>query len=343
MPTYNHRSPQVSVIMGVFNGGQFLHEAIQSILNQSYRDFEFLIIDDGSTDQTPNILGSFSDSRIIIERNPINIGLTKSLNKALQKARGKYISRQDADDISFPDRLARQVAFLDSYPECSMAGSHAALIDEHGTDIGTIEPSTDTQEINTQLIKFNLFIHGAITARKSAIIDVGGYRDKFTYAQDYDLWLRMHQRYLLANLPESLYCLRRLSHSISMTRFDRQLAFAFVARAFCMERSQTGLDNYEELDPDNPENFLARRFPNLLPDLKEEKHRACRAYIEESLKLGKRQLARYWLQQALANAPSMSSHKELRKMMWLDRWSKLEAAYLRHIGWRLRASHREKP
>jgi len=115
--------PKISVIMSVYNGEKYLREAIESILNQTFRDFEFIIINDGSTDKTSEILSSYNDPRIVIINNKRNIGLTKSLNKGLKMVKGEYIARQDADDVSLPERLERMVNFLDMNRDVGLLGS----------------------------------------------------------------------------------------------------------------------------------------------------------------------------------------------------------------------------
>jgi len=326
----------ISVIMSVYNGDKFLRLAIDSILKQTFSDLEFIVIDDASTDETSEILKSYDDPRLIVITNTENIGLTKSLNKAFQIATGQFVARQDADDISHPDRLTNQIAFLDNHLDYALVGTHAVLIDEYGKQIDTIEVPSDCQAIASTLLTNNAFIHGSIMARKSAVVALGGYRENFRYTQDYDLWLRMSEYHTLANLPETLYSLRRLSNSISMIHFDRQLAFAFLAREFYMERKQSDFDSHNELDPEHPGELLKRKFSHLLPELKQEKYNLCLAYADESNKLNKKKIARRWLKQALENAPTPDCYYAVRRRLWLDSWRPLTNTYQRHIGWRFR-------
>ena len=328
--------PRISVLMGVYNGGSFLASAINSILEQTLIDLEFIIIDDGSNDETVSILDSFDDDRLIIIRNSHNIGLTKSLNKGIQLAQGKYIARQDADDISHPQRLAQQVAFLDSHPEHVLVGCNALLIDENGIQIDHIELPSDANKIHQNLPRSNQFIHGSVTFLKSAIMEVGAYRENFRYTQDYDLWLRMREHYTLVNLPENLYSLRRLANSISVRRFDQQLAFALIAREFCRQRLAHGTDSYIELDPDNPVALLTRKYPHLMLKLQREKYKLCIAYAKESERLGKSSHAYDWIDQALTTAPSFTARLEMRKMQCLFFWRQMKSTYNRHIGWRFK-------
>ena len=125
------KNPKVTVLMSVYNGEKYLQEAIDSILEQTFKDFEFLIINDGSTDKTGEILESYHDLRIKIINNEKNIGLTKSLNKGLKLARGEYIARQDADDISMPERLEKEVEFLETHQDYAVVGAFAKIINKN--------------------------------------------------------------------------------------------------------------------------------------------------------------------------------------------------------------------
>ena len=129
------KDPKVTVLMSVYNGERFLREAVECILNQTFRDFEFLIINDGSTDGTRDIILSYKDSRIRLVNNKDNVGLTKSLNKGLAMSSGELVARQDSDDISSLHRLAQQVNFLDSHPEVVAIGSQIKAIGIHGQQL----------------------------------------------------------------------------------------------------------------------------------------------------------------------------------------------------------------
>jgi glycosyltransferase involved in cell wall biosynthesis len=126
------KNPKLSVIMSVHNGEKYLREAIESILNQTFTDFKFIIINDGSTDNSLAIIRSYDDKRIRILNNGTNIGLTKSLNKALKQAKGKYIARQDADDVSLPDRFEAQLKYFVQYPEVALLGTSTYIINQEG-------------------------------------------------------------------------------------------------------------------------------------------------------------------------------------------------------------------
>lgn len=214
--------PLITVLMSVYNGDAYLQEAIDSILNQTYANFEFVIINDASTDQTSVILDKCTDSRVVQLHNKSNIGLTKSLNKGLAIAKGKYLARQDADDISLPDRLAQQVAFLDTFPEVAVVGSFYVHLYEDGRPEQTVEMPTTDDAIRQQLFYQHCFCHGSVMMRRSALEAVGGYNEQFKTAQDRDLWLRLAERYSLANLAQPLYKLRMHAASVTGSKRNQQ-------------------------------------------------------------------------------------------------------------------------
>lgn len=200
--------------MSVYNGEQYLQEAIESILNQTYSDFELIIIDDASTDSTPQIIQSYRDPRIRVIRNNENLGLTKSLNKGLTLAKGEYVARMDADDISLPERFEKQVAFLDSHPEVAVVGTAKQLINRRGTILGTYIPPLQPQY--RDFLKTNLITHGSVMVRREILKAYGGYNELFRKSQDYALWLEMAKQHKLINIPDVLYKLR--THEMSVTK-----------------------------------------------------------------------------------------------------------------------------
>jgi len=228
--------PRVSVVMPVHNGELYLREALESILKQTFGDFEFIIIDDGSTDATRDILRSYADPRIRLVYNEHNIGLTKSLNKGLGLAQGEYIARQDADDISHPERLAKQVEVLDNNPGVSILGTAYQRIDSQALPLGTVEVLTDNVELQNNLLVGDCFCHGSVAMRKRDVETVGKYNEAMEPAEDYDLWLRMSERSEVANLPEVLYSYRLHPQSVSATRALEQRGCARLAVEKALER-----------------------------------------------------------------------------------------------------------
>ena len=182
--------PEITVLMSACNAERFLKNAVHSILAQSYSNFEFIIIDDGSSDNTWNMLTGLKDSRIKLVRNRENKGLTRSLNEGLKLARGTYIARMDADDISLPRRLEQQKIFLDKHPATAMVGCWIEVIDENGQKTKRFNFPIVPYLLRWRLLFTNIFAHSAVMFRKDAALDIGGYSEKMRYAQDYDLWSR---------------------------------------------------------------------------------------------------------------------------------------------------------
>jgi glycosyltransferase involved in cell wall biosynthesis len=228
-------SPLISVVMSVYNGEKYLREAVDSIINQTFTDFEFIIINDGSTDDTRAILESYTDDRIVLLHQE-NIGLTKSLNKGLVLAKGKYFARQDADDISHPARFEKQVAYLEENPDCLVLGTWMDVIDEKGLKYNVFKYPVDFQEILEAMKTYDPIGHGTIMARTNILLENNGYNEKFYYAQDYDFWMRLSEVGELRNLPDELYSLRFWPGSISVSKGYVQEAFVNVARQDALSR-----------------------------------------------------------------------------------------------------------
>ena len=224
-------NPLVSVLMSVYNGDRYLNEAVESILSQTYEDFEFIIINDGSTDQTKEILSSFSeiDHRIRVFHQE-NHGLIFSLNKGLELARGKYVARMDADDISLPRRLEEQINYLRANPDVGVLGTQMEIINENGKKIGKYQVPCSHNLIIWQVLFGRPFAHPSVMFKKSIIEQVGGYSKKYTHAEDLELWSRLVGKTQFRNLSESLCKYRALSNSISVKYEDIQSQNAILAR-----------------------------------------------------------------------------------------------------------------
>jgi len=202
--------PDVSVLMPVYNGERFLREAIDSILHQTYRDFELLILNDGSTDASLTIINSYTDPRIRLIDNEQNRGLTATLNRGLEEASSDLIARQDADDLSSPNRLAKQVEFFKHHPDVALLGTQARFIDERGYSSGSIlQRACSHDSIKWDLLFDNSFTHSSVMFRKRVVQgELGGYDETFSYCQDYELWSRVATSHHVANLIESLVSYR---------------------------------------------------------------------------------------------------------------------------------------
>ena len=222
------KAPKVTVLMAVYNGERFLREAVKSILNQTFRDFEFLIINDGSTDRTRYILASYDDHRIRIVDNEKNIGLTKSLNRGLAMARGEYVARQDADDRSHPSRLEKQVYFMDKHPDVVLLGTQGRIIDVHGRVIKRScgHKALSSGAIIFQLLFQNPFTHTSTLFHRKTILErFDGYNERYRYNQDFELWSRVIHECPTANLPDRLVDYRRNPFSITILTPEKSEAF----------------------------------------------------------------------------------------------------------------------
>lgn len=216
--------PKVTVLMSVYNGERYLQEAIDSILNQTFTNFEFVIIDDRSTDGTRTILDRYTDSRIVRLYNDQNIGLTRSLNRGLKVAHGQVIARQDADDISLPARLAKQVAYLEEHPQVGLLGTQIKLLNRLGLPLNAAKLPASHSLIVWTLLFRNAFAHPTVMMRKSILDQVGGYDPSFQVTQDYELWTRLIGKTRFANLLEALVIHRRSWGSVSARQAEMQKA-----------------------------------------------------------------------------------------------------------------------
>ncbi len=222
-------SPKVTVLMSVYNGEKYLHEAIDSIVNQTFRDFEFLIINDASTDRTSEILKSYQDPRIRIINNEKNIGLTRSLNKGLKVAKGEYIARMDADDISTPDRLDKQVAYMDNHPEKALLGGTAIVINGKGNTASRWHLLTEPGLLRWSLLFSNQFIHSAVVLRSALLRTLRlNYDCALSCVQDYDLWQRISRYASVANLGDVVIYRREHQENISTRNSQEQKKTRFM-------------------------------------------------------------------------------------------------------------------
>nr|WP_262915791.1 glycosyltransferase [Chryseobacterium taklimakanense] len=259
----------VSIIMSVYNAEKFLALAIESILHQTYTGFEFIIIEDCSTDNTGKILDQYAknDLRIKVikkERNKGMQGFIRNLNLGLSVAKGKYIARMDADDIAEPDRLHKQFDFLEKNPQYSLVGTQLTLVNETGHVIGEKLAHIENDQIYRNMVKSIQLFHPSIMFRNDPQIY---YREKMLYCEDYDLYLRLiSEKKKLANLPDKLLKYRILDQSISRSK-NMLVRKMFLEKCFQFhsERQAMGNDSYEE--------FEVNDFLNVLePEVKTNVH-----------------------------------------------------------------------
>ncbi len=245
--------PTVTVVMSVFNGQSFLPEAIESILGQTFSDFEFVIIDDGSTDSTAKILSDYArlDSRVHVFPQK-NKGRAESLNRGIQLASGHYIARMDADDVAMPNRLQYQVDFLEHHPDVGLLGGAFELITRSGQVFQTIRCLLDDSEIRLRMLVSNPMCHPAVVMRRKIALASGGYRKALLDADDYDLWLRMAEHSQVANLHQIVLRYRIHPAQVSIQNMTHQTWCVLAARAAASLRKRGSPDplvGVEEVTP----------------------------------------------------------------------------------------------
>lgn len=212
--------PLVSVILPVYNGEKYLDEAIKSILSQSYKRFELIIIDDGSKDKSLSIAKGFKDSRIKVYTQT-NKGLAKTLNRGISLSKGTYIARQDQDDFSYPERLEKQANYLNKNPKCGLVGTWAEIWEgDNKKTHRSLKHCPENGLLQYFLLFDNPFVHSSVMIRKTALEDVGFYStDKnLQPPEDYELWSRIARKYDLANIPELLHAYREVPSSMSRSK-----------------------------------------------------------------------------------------------------------------------------
>lgn len=207
---------KVSVILPVYNGLPYLKSSIDSILSQSFRDFELIIVNDGSIDGSSNIVKSYNDPRIRFYEQE-NQGLVITLNKLVALSTGEYVARQDADDVSFFSRLEKQVEFLNANPDVAIVGTHAEIWETNTKTNRVHRHPVSDASIKFHLLFDNPFVHSSVMIRKSVFDDIGFYLEgqQKCFPEDYELWSRVSRKYHLANIPESLVAYREVDGSLS--------------------------------------------------------------------------------------------------------------------------------
>jgi glycosyltransferase involved in cell wall biosynthesis len=233
-------SSVLTVLMSVFNGEAFLAESVESILKQTFHDFEFLIVDDGSTDTTAEILSKYaaSDARIRVIRHE-NRGRAESLNIGIRLAAGDYIARMDADDIALPGRFALQMEFLERHVEVGVLGGAVELINPQGQGLETIRPPLEDEAIRSVMLEYNPIYHPTVMMRKDAVLAAGGYRRALLDADDFDLWLRIGEHSQLANLDHTLLKYRIHGSQVTVRNMRHQIMCVIAARTAALRKRGT--------------------------------------------------------------------------------------------------------
>jgi glycosyltransferase involved in cell wall biosynthesis len=299
--------------MSVFNGEPFVAEAVESVLNQTFGDFEFIIIDDGSTDGTAEILSRYRkiDSRVAV-REQTNRGQVPSLNSGCALACGRYIARMDADDIALPERLERQISYLEENPQVVLLGSLVDFIDASKRELAPIPFPTEDEGIKRWLFDLHgvPFSHPTVVFRTEAFRAVQGYRPAFAPAEDYDLLIRMAERWQLANFPAALLKMRRHSQSLSITKARQQAISVLASWAASKVRRAGGHD------PVGPETPVTRDLLRRMG--------VSDAVFEEHL-MG---IFQYWINVMLQSADTVGALHVIREALESQRWRHISRSIL---------------
>lgn len=218
----------VSIILPTYNGAKWIQKSIQSVISQSYKDWELIVIDDGSTDNTATIVANMSqnDTRIKYIKNTVNSGIQKTLNNGLKQANGVYIARIDDDDMwADTDKLYKQVEFLNNNPDHVLVGTGVVIVDEGNNELFRYLVPTTNESIQKRLLGKNCFVHSSVMFKKSAVMQFGGYSEdaEEKHFEDYDLWLKLGTIGKLANLPT--YSVRYTMRNNSLSAVNRVEVF----------------------------------------------------------------------------------------------------------------------
>jgi glycosyltransferase involved in cell wall biosynthesis len=212
------KMPLVSVLMPVYNASQYLMESIESVLQQSFTDFEFVIVDDGSTDDSVSVIKTYDDSRIRLIRNEHDFIL--SLNMGIKRSVGKYVARMDSDDLMLPDRLQKQVDYMEEHPDIAVCGSYAEFF---GVGTGMMRGHSRHKDLISDMLLYNPLIHPSVMMRR-VIFENHEYKRDYPCAEDYKLWTDLAMGSLrFSNIPEILLKYRRSENQVTHTRWQEVL------------------------------------------------------------------------------------------------------------------------
>ena len=216
--------PKISVVMPVYNAEAYIIDAIESILNQTFNEFEFIIIDDCSKDGCWEIIQKYArqDERIVAIRNDKNLKISKTLNKGIAIAKGKYIARMDADDCSYTDRLEKQYMFMEENPDIGICGGTMEVCDEHMNVIGTRKYKLTDKEIRKKIFYYSPFCHASTIYKTKYIQSIKGYNEYLYDAEDYDMYFRIGLLGKFANITDIIYRMRTNPNGVSILKSKRQ-------------------------------------------------------------------------------------------------------------------------
>ncbi len=329
--------PLISVLLCAYNSEKFIEEAIESILSQTFRDFELVIVLDAPTDNTRKKVRAFKDSRIRLIENAQNLGLTRSLNVGLKYCRGTWVARQDADDVSFPHRLESQLRYLSQNPQTVLLGSAAKWINRSGKEIGEVKVPSQWEEILWQFHFENPFIHSSIIFKKDLVLGLGGYNENFKRTQDFELWSKIVPFYPVANLKEALVKYRTHENSISSTQAERSNTYGHLVFQTYGKEMGISPENAKALGTIRATRYQSEDIPllwkalNYLPQLnsdflKESPHLKSSVYLKQQHAKHLESVA--MKSSGVSNALSFCALYQMGRVSWKS-W--LQFSYLRWL------------
>lgn len=252
----------VTVLMPVYNGEEYLMSSVRSILSQTFKGFEFLIVNDCSTDGSLNIIKSFNDNRIVIHNNERNLGQTKSLNIGLKLAKGKYVARMDSDDMAYPKWLEKLLNYIKKYPEYVVVGAFAIMMNNLGKTIKVLKVPTNYEEAIFRIFFANSMNHVGTLLNKKIILANGSYNEEFQIAQDYELWSSLiRNRYRIISVSDILVAVRAHKNSLGFLE-EKKMGLSEVAET--IYRNVNTLTNLKISQDDAVKLRLFYRFPEQL-------------------------------------------------------------------------------
>lgn len=321
--------PRVSIVMAAYNANQFLAEALDDLLAQTFTDFELIVVDDGSTDGTLAMLDSYAaaDARIIVLKNEINLGLPTSLNLGIKHCRAALIARADADDRYPPDRLAKQVAFLDAHPEVGLLSGAVDKIDAHGKYLLSVRFPTEDGQIRMRELFLNSFTHPGVMYRTELVRSIGGYDPEYFTSEDADLYSRLRPVTIAANLEDKVVYYRKHGAASTQNRKSKDVALSLSVRQRLLSgylQRPVGIDEAEALQAV----YWARKKYNLTVDqlivarrgFKEIFRQAKRCENSDTLRFFKSEVCRALLAAARSdqNLPGMLRWRLFTEVFWWD-------------------------
>lgn len=307
-------TPRVSVVMPVYNGEKYLRKAIDSLLCQTFVDFELIIINDASQDGSEEIIQSYDDRRIVYLKNSENLGVARTLNRGIAAARAEYIARLDSDDISLPTRLEKQVQFMDATPQVGLCGTWAQALE---IGAGNITQTTtifeficQPEKIKISLLFGNNFLHSSVMFRKACLQTIpGGYNPEFSFAEDYDLWVRISRNWKVVNIPEILILYRIHDLQISTQKAKKQ-----QEQAWLIQKKQIEAMN---IHPNQDEELIHKYLAGLI----------CFDISLAQVIIG----GRYFLKLEKANEKyKIYDHAAFHQIIW-NKWNILEEAHIHSV------------